>query len=331
MKASCQKKIFLIVMQAAITVVFLYLTFHQVKFSSLKKVFLSVNYELLLLTLLPQLIAVFLLAIREKYLLIKLYPFQFRDLIEATVIGFIGNNILPLRSGEFLKALFWSRQSNQPYLSLLSVAMIERMLDLVFLVMLFFVGSQTVLLKIGFNVHWILLLTLFIFVICGFFIFMNRKCSNEFTLHASLQAILGKKISDSVSDYFKKIMMGFKILGSAKHIGLAFFITILYWGMNISGLLIAFLAFHLPVSWQCIIVLLLATCFGTAIPAAPGYIGTFDYFTKIALTIYGVNSSVAVSFAIATHFMSIVPLTVVGIIFVYPVLGKLLKSKNKLI
>ena len=90
--------------------------------------------------------------------------------------------------------------------------------------------------------------------------------------------------------------------------------------------MIFFYAFHLPVSWEKTVVLLLATCFGTAIPAAPGYIGTFDYFSKMALVLYGVNESVAASFAITTHFMSIVPLTLVGIIFVYPAMSRLLKS-----
>lgn len=328
MKKSYRKKSFLIVLQIIITFVFLYLTFKNTHITHLKSVFLSVNYGVLCLTLVPQLISLFLLALREKYLLNKIYPFHFRDLFEATLIGFVGNNILPLRGGEFLKVLYWSKQSNKSYVSLLSVALIERMLDLIFLIMLFFVGSQAVLLQLGFNIRWIVTLMVVIFSIIAIFILLDRKYQNEFKLHATLQKLLGDAISHYCNDFINKMMAGFRVLGSVKNVTIAFLITVLYWGMSIAGLWIAFYAFHLPVSWERITVLMLATCLGTAIPAAPGYIGTFDYFSKMALMLYGVKESVAISFALATHFMSIVPLTLIGMIFVYPAMGRLLKSKQ---
>jgi hypothetical protein len=123
-------------------------------------------------------------------------------------------------------------------------------------------------------------------------------------------------------------MRGFRVLGSAQDTFLAAFFTVLYWGMNFAGIFIALYAFHLPVSWEKAVVILLATSFGVAIPAAPGYVGTYDYFAKMALVLYGVNASVAASFAIVTHVVSIVPLTLIGILFVYPALGRLMKSRS---
>ena len=326
MKKKVYKKWFLFALQIAITFVFLYLTFRNTQIESLKSAFLTVNYWMLCLTLVPQLMTFFLLAAREKFLLNKLFHFKFRDLLEGVFIGYVGNNILPLRGGEFLKVLYWAKCSSKSYVSLLSVALIERLLDLVCLIALFFVGSQVILSKMGFDIRWIIGFLISIFFFIGVLVFLDWKYKNEFKLHASLQRLVGEAIAQYFNDFINKAMVGFRVLGSGKNIFIAVLITILYWIINLFGLIIFFYAFHLPVSFGKIVVLLLATCFGTAIPAAPGYIGTFDYFSKMALVLYGVNASIAASFAIATHFMSIVPFTLFGIIFVYPAMSRLMKS-----
>lgn len=326
MKKSVTKKWILLSLQMIITFVFLYLTFRNTQLESLKTAFLSVNYWLLAFALVPQFFTFFIVAAREKFLLSKIFHFKFRDLLEGAVIGFIGNNILPLRGGEFLKVMYWSKCSSKSYVSLLSVALIERLLDLACLITLFFVGSQAILSKMGFDIRWMGGFLLSIFFVIFVLVFLDWKYKNEFKLHASLQNLLGDAVAHYCNDFINKIMAGFRVLGSGKNIFLAILITVFYWFMNLLVFVIFFHAFHIPVTWEKIVVLVLATSFGTAIPAAPGYIGTFDYFSKMALVLYGVNQSVAASFAIATHFMSIVPFTLLGIIFVYPVMHRLMKA-----
>jgi len=287
-----QKKSVLLFLQVTITLAFLYLTFRNTQVDQLTNSFMAVNYWILSLTLVPQFVSLFLLAAREKYLLNKIFPFQFRDLIKGVVISFIGNNILPLRGGEFLKVLFWKKRSGHAYVSLLSVALIERLLDLVCLVALFFVGSQVILLQMGVKIRWVLLIFFGVLLLIAMLIFMDYRRQKQFKLHI-------------------------------KNICYALCYTIAYWVMNLLGLFIMLYAFHLNVSWQETVVVLLATSFGVAIPAAPGNIGTYDYFAKMGLVFYGVNASVATSFAIVSHVISVVPFTIFGILFVYPQIRRL--------
>jgi hypothetical protein len=93
--------------------------------------------------------------------------------------------------------------------------------------------------------------------------------------------------------------------------------------MSLLSIAIFMYAFHLPMSAEEIVIILLVTSFGVAIPAAPGCVGTYDYFAKMSLMLYGVNASTAASFAIVTHIISIVPLTVIGMTIVYPVIIRL--------
>jgi uncharacterized membrane protein YbhN (UPF0104 family) len=52
----------------------------------------------------------------------------------------------------------------------------------------------------------------------------------------------------------------------------------------------------------------------TLLPSTPGYIGTFDYFTILGLTAYGVNRNVAGIFAIMIHVLLWLPITLVGLV-----------------
>ncbi len=321
-----QKKWLLIILQIAITVFFLYLTFHNTQFHALGAAVANINYWLVCLTLIPQLIIFFLLAAREKCLLQKIHPFHFRDLFEGAVIGFVGNNVLPFRGGEFLKVLYWSKRSSKSYVSLLSVALIERLLDLACLIFLFFVGSKSILTKLGVDITWVIAVFIGVVLFMLLLIFLDWKYKREFALHKSIQVVFGHSITHWCNDFLNKVMQGIRILGDFKNIFFALCFTIAYWLVTMGIVVMLLYAFHLTVMWQEVIVIVLATSFGSAIPAAPGYIGTFDYFSKMSLVLYGVSASVAASFAIVSHVILMVPFTILGILFVYPVLKRLMKS-----
>jgi len=53
--------------------------------------------------------------------------------------------------------------------------------------------------------------------------------------------------------------------------------------------------------------------FGLAIPSTPGFVGVFEALTRASLAIYGVPAAAAISFAVAYHFCSYAPLTVIGL------------------
>lgn len=50
----------------------------------------------------------------------------------------------------------------------------------------------------------------------------------------------------------------------------------------------------------------------TLLPSSPGYLGTFDYFAALGLTAYGADRSVAAAFALLVHLLLWVPVTAIG-------------------
>jgi glycosyltransferase 2 family protein len=52
-----------------------------------------------------------------------------------------------------------------------------------------------------------------------------------------------------------------------------------------------------------------------AIPAAPGFFGLFEAAAKEGLRVYGVSSTLAVSWALGYHMLTFVPITVFGAVY----------------
>jgi glycosyltransferase 2 family protein len=56
-----------------------------------------------------------------------------------------------------------------------------------------------------------------------------------------------------------------------------------------------------------------AATLATLLPSSPGYVGTFDYFAMLALTAYGAGRAEAAAFALLAHLVLWLPVTGVGL------------------
>jgi uncharacterized membrane protein YbhN (UPF0104 family) len=51
---------------------------------------------------------------------------------------------------------------------------------------------------------------------------------------------------------------------------------------------------------------------GVSLPSAPGFVGTFQFFTVAALALYSVDQQTAFSFSIVHHLSQYIPVTLFG-------------------
>ena len=64
---------------------------------------------------------------------------------------------------------------------------------------------------------------------------------------------------------------------------------------------------------------------GTIIPGAPSNIGTYQFFTIVGLTLFGIDKTLATSFSIVVFFILTIPLWIIGML-VFGRLGLSLKK-----
>jgi uncharacterized membrane protein YbhN (UPF0104 family) len=70
---------------------------------------------------------------------------------------------------------------------------------------------------------------------------------------------------------------------------------------------------RIAVPWPAPWLSLGAATIATLLPSSPGYVGTFDYFASLGLTAYGAPAASAAAFALLTHLVLWLPVTVAGL------------------
>ena len=87
-----------------VSIFFMALLFRKIDFHQLATALAAVDYRFIVLAVVFTFVSYFLRAVRWRYLLIpeKLIPLS--SLYPATIIGYMANNLLPARMGEFVRA-----------------------------------------------------------------------------------------------------------------------------------------------------------------------------------------------------------------------------------
>jgi len=95
----------------AVSALLLYLAARNVQLAEVLPLLSQANYFFLALAGAAALLAVWLRAWRWRYLIPDSQSMKTVDLFNATMIGFMGNNLLPLRIGDFARAYIAARKA----------------------------------------------------------------------------------------------------------------------------------------------------------------------------------------------------------------------------
>ena len=85
------------------------------------------------------------------------------------------------------------------------------------------------------------------------------------------------------------------------------------WCTYAASFWLCFLAFDIAVPWSAPLLLQGLIGFGVAIPSSPGFFGPFEAVTRATLALYGVDAGKAVSYAVAYHLGTFVPISALGL------------------
>lgn len=224
------------------------------------------------------------------------------DAYRLTVVGYMGNNVLPARSGDLLRAFLLAPITGRRKRELLGTVVAERLLDAAALVVVFAAivlgllneaeipGGQTVLLGAG---GLALLAALGLVAVVAI-----RRANALERVRAALRPFAAPS----------------RALASAHGAGLLV-LSLAIWALE-AGVYVA--AGHAagieltPV--EALYVVALTNLFAL-VPAAPGYVGTFDAAVLFAVGSLGERGSDALAYLVLLRFVLFVPITLVGLAF----------------
>jgi len=137
-----------------------------------------------------------------------------------------------------------------------------------------------------------------------------------------------KKIGGKLIEFSCNFIDGIGIKNDPLHIFLIFLYTALYLTGQIFTIGFLLTAFDIEASPMIALFMFAVGGFGFAVPSAPSGIGPFEWAIIFGLSLIGVDKNIAAPYALVYHILGIVPITIVGFLFLF-ILGIDLKSAAK--
>jgi glycosyltransferase 2 family protein len=242
-------------------------------------------------------------------------------LVAANMIGYMANNVLPLRAGEFVRVYVSARRlAARPEGSLASsvwlsgaTLVVERALDSLTLVLILAVLVFFIPVPPAFQWAAAVILTIDAIVAAvGVALTVAPERARGLILRASRP---WPAMQAPVARLLDVVLRGLEGVRAPAHLWPLAAWTMLVWTLSAVGAWALFRAVHLDLPLLAGWTVLTFVGFGVSIPSAPGYVGVWHAATVLALSTFGVGQSTAFGYALLYHASQFVPLTLIGWLF----------------
>jgi uncharacterized protein (TIRG00374 family) len=116
------------------------------------------------------------------------------------------------------------------------------------------------------------------------------------------------------AEWLQRFASAVSLFRSPGRLALGAALTCIGWSTLTVSVVIMTKAFQMDVPISSAILVLAATNLGAVIPSSPGSLGVYHFMAVISLSVYGVDTSTAVAFAVASHALAIGTHIVLGLV-----------------
>lgn len=277
--------------------------------------------------------AVYFRSLRWQYLLSPMKRLAVARLYPVVVVGYMANNLLPIRLGEVVRAYYLGEREKVSKVSSLATIAVERVFDGLTLLFLAAVVSlflplvgllQGLADKAG--VPWVLLALAMSmpFVLVAAFMVLASYSPRWFeVLLERLIAVLPAPIRPKVSGLVGMFISGLAVLQHPRRLLAVFLLSLPVWLAE--AFMYYVLAFSLDLHnvfevTELAGVILLVTAVSNlaiSVPTAGGGIGAFEVAAAATLSLLGADESTAGAYAILVHAALLVPVTLLGLLYLW--------------
>ncbi len=302
-----------------VSAVFLYLAFRKTDINQILSHLRAADYWWLLPASLLTLVALWIRSVRWGVLIAPIARVPPGVLYSATMIGFMCNNVLPMRAGEVIRAFLLKRKSGLRASAAFATIVVERLLDLFFMIAAF----GAILLLVPFHNRQFKMGVLMAFgaglLVLGLLILLRVRGEAAFSLPVRL---LGDRLGGRVRSALESFRSGLLILKSPRQLVQATALTVLMWACITFVIWMCIRSARLPetapVPPSASLVLLVVIAIGVMIPSGPGFVGTMQAASVLGLAVVGFHhKDQALSFSILYHATQWFPVVAVGLIFLF--------------
>jgi uncharacterized protein (TIRG00374 family) len=249
---------------------------------------------------------VLLRAIRWRVLLAPLADVPLRTTLSSLLVGYLANNVLPARLGEIVRSHDLGERAGVSRSMVLGTIVVERVVDTVVVVAIAAIAILVLSVRgvvasavlVGLAVTALLVVAIAVGIVAHRLPGAHR-----------LRAALGRW--PRVHDVLRKLRAGLAIASDARTMAAAVALSVGSWSCTVLAFAAAAQAVGIEPTMGQAALLAAGTNLATAIPAAPGYVGTFELATVTIAGSVGISAAPALAFAVLVHATTLL-LTSVG-------------------
>ncbi len=308
----------------AFIIVTFYFLFRNLDFKLLLQALMQFQLVWIVPALIIYLLGYVIRGYRWMILLSPIKRCDFSSLFSTLIIGFMMNNILPARLGEFYRAHLNGKKQGISRSASLATIILERLFDgLTMIVALWAALSfanlpiqvQSMPLSIQYAIRWAPWFFGTAFFFCfALLIFKQTAIAimNYFISHAP------HKYQEVLSKIGHAFIDGLQILQNFKESFGVMALSLLAWGCEFTSYYFIAIGFSLapaPLNLWSAALLMAVANLGILIPNAPGGVGLFEFIGVGLLLPYGIAKATAVGYMFFLHFLLLIPITLMGLYF----------------
>ncbi|PJF27249.1 MAG: hypothetical protein CUN53_04760 [Phototrophicales bacterium] len=236
-----------------------------------------------------------------------------RHLMGLVSVGYMGNNVFPLRAGEVLRIALTQRDFGIPFARITTTVLVERILDGI--VMLTFILVALVFggLPAAEAIRPVAIFAAPVFVVAlGVFFYFALHPDQLRRLVTAVSGRLPQRLSAPILRLSGDAIDGLTALRTPADALGAIVFSYGSWMLEATVYYLVAIAFALPVDYLTMLLVVGVVNLAGLIPASPGQFGVYEFFVITILTAVGVAESQAITYAFSVHLVIWLPVTLVG-------------------
>jgi uncharacterized protein (TIRG00374 family) len=245
----------------------------------------------------------------------------------ATCIGFMANNLLPARVGEFARALSFTRLAPVGLSAALGSLVVERFLDALVLALFvalpvlvpgFLAGGAGAALSDAVGAKLIAIVPIFAAALAGLALIVWRPHWMARIVEAVVGRLVSRRLGARLGGAVESFAHGLGLLKRPRLFAGALAWSFAHWLWCGFAFFLGMLAFDIrSPGYLGALFLQGVNGFLVAIPSAPGFFGPFEASVRLALGPFDVAAEKVVGYAVGFHLAGFFPVTFLGLYYVW--------------
>ncbi len=301
----------------AISLLLVYLLFRTVDLAKFGRALLGADFRFLVPAVVLYFVGVLVRTVRWAVLMKPVGRVGVGRLFVVMVIGFMANDILPLRAGEAVRAfLLWRKERLEPGATIATIV-VERIFDgLALTGLLLLAGLMIPLDQWLTGLAWVAGLVFLVGI--GVVLALTVMPGPLLGLARMVLTPMPARLRDLGLRLLGTFVEGLGILRSARDTLAVALLSLVAWGIEATVYYILMFSFAFPPRF-------VASALGTAVanlfsmvPSSPGYLGTFDLpLSAVMAGTFGVDQNVAAAYTSLVRAVLFIPVILLGLLLTW--------------